>query len=58
VIIDPVQAVTGLHQRRLVKMLDDLKHDLLNETQGSFRPKDQFVARLMDSFDMIKSSLL
>jgi len=58
VIIDPIQAITGLHRRRLTKMLNDLKKDLLNETQGSFRPKDQFVARLMDSFDMIRSSLL
>lgn len=58
VIIDPIQAITGLHRRRLTKMLNDLKKDLLNETHGSFRPKDQFVARLMDSFDMVRSSLL
>jgi len=58
VIFDPVQAAVGLHRRRLHKLLDHLQQDVTLSTQSSFRPKDQFVARILDTFDMIKSGLL
>lgn len=58
VIFDPVQAAVGLHRRRLHKLLDHLQRDVTHSTQSSFRPKDQFVARILDTFDMIKSGLL
>ena len=58
IIIDPLQAAVGLHRRRLRKMLDHLQEDFLNQTRNSFRPKDQFVARILDVFDMIRSGLL
>lgn len=58
VIFDPVQAAVGLHRRRLHKLLDHLQRDVSLSTQSSFRPKDQFVARILDSFDMIRSGLL
>lgn len=58
VIFDPVQAAVGLHRRRLHKLLNHLQRDVTRSTQSSFRPKDQFVARILDMFDMIKSGLL
>lgn len=58
VIFDPVQAAVGLHRRRLRKLLDHLQMDVSLSTQSSFRPKDQFVARILDTFDMIRSGLL
>lgn len=58
VIFDPVQAAVGLHRRRLRKLLDHLQRDVSLSTQSSFRPKDQFVARILDTFDMIRSGLL
>jgi len=58
VISDPVQAAVGLHRRRLHKLLNHLQRDVTRSTQSSFRPKDQFVARILDMFDMIKSGLL
>ncbi|HDZ38926.1 MAG TPA: hypothetical protein ENH62_11670, partial [Marinobacter sp.] len=58
VIFDPVQAAVGLHRRRLHKLLDHLQRDVTLSTQSSFRPKDQFVARILDMFDMIRSGLL
>ncbi|WP_417566590.1 DUF6635 family protein [Marinobacter sp.] len=58
VIFDPVQAAVGLHRRRLHKLLDHLQRDVTLSTQSSFRPKDQFVARVLDTFDMIRSGLL
>lgn len=57
-ISDPLQAVTGLHRRRLSKMLDHMQQDFNNKGRGGFRPKDQFVARIMDGLDLIKSGLL
>ncbi|MBD3640512.1 MAG: hypothetical protein HUJ18_05895 [Marinobacter sp.] len=58
VIFDPIQAAVGLHRRRLRKLLDHLQRDVTLRTQSSFRPKDQFVARVLDTFDMIRSGLL
>ncbi|QSP94810.1 hypothetical protein LPB19_16820 [Marinobacter salinisoli] len=57
-IFDPVQAVVGLHRRRLHKLLDHLQRDFADRTRTSFRPKDQFVARILDTFDLIRSGLL
>src|SRR5680860_490899 len=48
VIFDPVQAAVGLHRRRLYKLLDHLQRDVTLSTQSSFRPKDQFVATILD----------
>lgn len=58
IITDPFQAATGLHRRRLYKMLDHLHLDFVNQTRNSFQPKDQFVARILEAFDMIRSGLL
>lgn len=58
IISDPLQAATGLHRRRLLKLLDHLQQDVTTSTGSSFRPKDQFVARVLDMFDMIRAGLL
>lgn len=58
VISDPLQAALGLHRRRLHKLLDHLEQDVTLSTQNSFRPKDQYVARVLDAFDMIRSGLI
>ncbi|WP_432695863.1 DUF6635 family protein [Marinobacterium sp. YM272] len=57
-IFDPIQAVTGMHRRRLHKLLDHLERDVTRSTKSSFRPKDQFVARILDAFDLIRTGLL
>ncbi|MBR9913072.1 MAG: hypothetical protein GYB33_22255 [Gammaproteobacteria bacterium] len=54
---DPIQAATGLHRRRLNRLIDHLEDDFRRKTRGGFRPKDQFVARVLDMFDMVKSNL-
>lgn len=56
-VTDPIQAATGLHRRRLTTLIDRLQQDFLNQTRGSFRPKDAVVARILDAFDAIKSGL-
>jgi len=58
-ITDPVQALFGLHQKRLYKMLDHLERDFLTEQNliSTYRPKDQYIARLFDMFDVVKSHI-
>ena len=58
VISDPVQAVLGVHRYRLQKMLNHMEQDFLERSGNRFRPKDQYVARILETFDMIKSGLL
>lgn len=58
IIADPLQAVTGLHRYRLTKMLRHLEQDMLRQSGNSFRPKDQYVARIMECFDLIRSGML
>ena len=57
VISDPVQAATGLHRYRLNKMLQHMEQDMLRQTDNSFRPKDQYVARIMECFDLVRAGL-
>ncbi|WP_020210781.1 DUF6635 family protein [Gilvimarinus chinensis] len=54
---DPVQALLGIHQRRLNKMLTSLERDMKSQTTGSFRPKDGYLARIMDLIDAARMSL-
>lgn len=56
-IADPVQALTGIHARRLRNMLNHIERDFSSQNIGGYRPKEQFVARMMDLFDILKSSL-
>ena len=57
IIIDPIQAALGVHRKRLMKMIDHLEQDFSAKASNTYRPKDQFVARIMDAFDMIKSGV-
>ncbi|MBU2885313.1 hypothetical protein KO507_05995 [Gilvimarinus agarilyticus] len=54
---DPVQALLGIHQRRLYRMLDALERDIKASTSGSFRPKDAYLARLMDIIDAARQGV-
>ncbi|MBU2963879.1 hypothetical protein Q4508_11665 [Amphritea sp. 2_MG-2023] len=58
VISDPVQAATGLHRYRLTKMLKHMEQDMLKQSSSSFRPKDQYIARIMECFDLLRAGLL
>ncbi|TBW57621.1 hypothetical protein EZI54_06155 [Marinobacter halodurans] len=57
VISDPIQAAVGIHRRRLNQLLDHLERDVKIRTQSSFHPKDPYVARILDMFDVIRSGL-
>ena len=57
VVADPLQAALGIHRRRLQKLVDHLEQDFISRSRGSFRPRDQFVARVLEVFDMVKANL-
>ena len=52
---DPLQALTGLHRRRLNKLIDKVEQDIKAKASGSFRPKDQYLARIFDLLDVLRS---
>ena len=55
---DPVQSWTGLHKNRLNKMIDHLQKDFEAESSSTFRPKDSWLARILEILDAAKSQLV
>ena len=53
VITDPIQRELGLHERRLLKLLDTLERNFLGWGEARFVPRDHYVARLGDLFDAL-----
>jgi hypothetical protein len=57
VISDPIQRATGLHQRRLEKMIDALERQFFDPTAPGFAVHDHYVARLLDLFDLLGAAV-
>lgn len=53
VITDPLQRRTGLHRRRLLRLLDALERQMTDDTAPAFAVRDHYVARLLDLFDVL-----
>jgi len=56
-ITDPLQHALGIHQYRLRKMIKHLKQDFCGNKTAGFHPKDQYLARIMEIFDTIKTHI-
>ncbi len=54
-ITDPIQYYTRLHHYRLRKLIKHLERDFIQQNNSSFKPKDQYIARIMDIFDTLKT---
>ncbi len=54
---DPIQYRLGLHQYRLKKLIRHMKTDFKTQSRASFRPKDQYLARIMEVLDALKTHL-
>jgi hypothetical protein len=52
-VTDPLQRSLGLHQRRLLRMLDALERQMHDPAAPAFRLRDQYVARLTDLLDLL-----
>ena len=56
-IADPVQRRLGLHRRRLLRLIDALERQVRGgEGTAGFVVRDQYVARLLDLFDLLGSA--
>ncbi len=50
-ITDPFERWTGLHRRRLAKLIDALEADLLGDREARLTVRGHYVARLLDLFE-------
>lgn len=50
-VADPIQASTGLHHRRLHRMIDTLEHNLKSDHERRLPLRSHYTARLMDIWD-------
>jgi hypothetical protein len=57
IIHDPIQAATGIHQRRLNHLLNAIESAAQHATDKGYRPKDTFFGRIYDLIDWIKGLL-
>jgi hypothetical protein len=51
---DPIQKLTGIHQRRLNQLLDAIEKNTTQSLTKGYRPKDTFVGRIYDFIDWVK----
>lgn len=56
-VTDPLQALLGVHKRRLNKLVNRLEHNLLQRSSAGFKTFDPYVARILDLFDTVKSHI-
>ena len=50
-VADPVQASTGLHQRRLIRLINTLERNLRSDQDDRIPLRSHYVARLVDLWD-------
>lgn len=55
VITDPLQQALGLHERKLLKLLDALEAELTGQGAG-YRLHDAYVARIFDLWDLLQTA--
>jgi hypothetical protein len=52
-VTDPLQRRLGLHERRLLRLIDALERQMLDPAAPGYTVHDHYVARLMDLFDIL-----
>lgn len=55
IITDPIQQAVGLHQRKLLKLLDALEQELTGRGDG-YRLHDAYAARIFDLWDLLQAT--
>ncbi len=55
---DPLQHLLGIHQYRLRKLIRHLRTDFKRREDTSFRPKDPYLARVLELFDTLKTHFM
>jgi hypothetical protein len=54
VVIDPLLAKTGFHQRRLDRFIVALGEELCGSKRGNYRIRDHYIARVLDVLDILR----
>lgn len=54
VVTDPIQQALGLHERKLLKLIDALERELTEQGSG-YRLHDAYVARVFDLWDLLQA---
>ena len=57
VVVDPLLRLTGVHQRRLHRLIETLGRRLRGEDAAAFRVRDHYVARIFDLVDLARAGL-
>jgi hypothetical protein len=57
IVHDPIQAVTGIHRRRLNRLLDAIEQAASAGGGDGYRPRDTFFGRVYDLVDWVKGLL-
>lgn len=52
ILADPMQAATGIHQRRLLRLIDAVEEDLTDRCERPFAGPEHYMARVFDVVDM------
>lgn len=56
-ITDPLLARWGFHRRRLLRLIDHVEETLIHNHKRRFKTLDPYVARILELFDSLKSTL-
>ncbi len=56
IVTDPLQQAFGLHERRLLKLLDALEKEMLGQSNSGYRLHDAYVARIFDLWDLLQTT--
>jgi len=54
VVVDPLLAKTGLHERRLNRFVDAICDELRGKEPSNYRVRDHYVARVFDLLDILR----
>jgi hypothetical protein len=56
IISDPVQAKLGLHQKRLLKLIDCLEKELKGLGDSRYKIREHYISRVFDLLDMLRTA--
>jgi len=56
IVIDPLLATTGIHQRRLDRFVTALGEELRGGRRGDYRVRDHYIARVFDVLEMLRAA--
>jgi hypothetical protein len=57
VLADPLQRATGLHRRRLQRLIEALARELKGESDAALKLRDHYVARVFDVVDLVRAAM-